>query len=289
MIEVDPLIHSELERMHPLPDGGRADWSDVLRRAGSHTGAGRLAVVRRRWPLIAMAAAAVLAVVLVATPAWALVRDVLPFFNQPSAPSSVMVNFSAAMDAPDIPPATSPQADAGNAREIMQANFGGETHTLYVAPVKNNQFAYCEWWSGEFGSCPRAWADQSGPMGVFPNIVFPHDASQPAQPIRVMLPPSEQLDLARHGVPDWLVVDVASPTVANVVIHFSDGTTVQPEITFVSDPINAGFVAYQVPNDQQSATNHVTEIDAYDSNGNLIERQPLAPMTAPTGSATTGR
>ena len=35
MIDVEPLIISGLEHMLPLPDGGRADWSDVLRRAGS--------------------------------------------------------------------------------------------------------------------------------------------------------------------------------------------------------------------------------------------------------------
>jgi len=34
MSSVEPLIASELERMLPPPDGGRADWSDVLRRAG---------------------------------------------------------------------------------------------------------------------------------------------------------------------------------------------------------------------------------------------------------------
>jgi hypothetical protein len=34
MIDVEPLIASELAQMLPLPDGGRADWSDVLQRAG---------------------------------------------------------------------------------------------------------------------------------------------------------------------------------------------------------------------------------------------------------------
>ena len=34
MIDVEPLIVSELGRMLPLPDGGRADWGDVVRRAG---------------------------------------------------------------------------------------------------------------------------------------------------------------------------------------------------------------------------------------------------------------
>ncbi len=38
MIDVEPLIISELERMLPLPDGSRADWKDVLLRAGSADG-----------------------------------------------------------------------------------------------------------------------------------------------------------------------------------------------------------------------------------------------------------
>lgn len=33
MIDVKPLIVSELERILPLPDGSRADWADVLQRA----------------------------------------------------------------------------------------------------------------------------------------------------------------------------------------------------------------------------------------------------------------
>lgn len=43
MIDLEPLIVSELERMLPLPDGSSADWSDVVRRSDT-TGAGR-----RRW------------------------------------------------------------------------------------------------------------------------------------------------------------------------------------------------------------------------------------------------
>jgi hypothetical protein len=34
MIDVEPVIVSELEHMRPLPDGGSADWTDVLRRSG---------------------------------------------------------------------------------------------------------------------------------------------------------------------------------------------------------------------------------------------------------------
>jgi hypothetical protein len=55
MIDVEPLIVSELERMLPLPDGGRADWTDVLRRAGLSA--------RRRWRPVLVTAVAVGALV----------------------------------------------------------------------------------------------------------------------------------------------------------------------------------------------------------------------------------
>ncbi|HET6869758.1 MAG TPA: hypothetical protein VFH80_27845 [Solirubrobacteraceae bacterium] len=56
MIDVEPLIVSELERMLPLPDGGRADWSDALRRAG-------LISARGRWRPVFVAAVVVAAFV----------------------------------------------------------------------------------------------------------------------------------------------------------------------------------------------------------------------------------
>ena len=224
--------------------------------------------VRRRWPVIAIGAAAVLAAILVATPAWALVRDVLPFWGQPSAPQSVKVDFST-LNSPAAPPGMNPEADVANTREVMQADFGGKTHTLYVSPAKNS--GYCFIWSDSAGGCNTN--PDKFPLDVSATIVPPHDSSQPPQTV---IPQSEMRDLHQHGVTYWLTVDAASPTVTNVVIHFSDGSTVQPEVTWVSAPINAGFFAYEVPNDKQSATDHVTQVDAYDAHGNLVEQQPMA-------------
>ena len=49
MNDVEPVIISGLERMLPLPDGGRADWGDVMRRAGFRR-------AHRRWrPVLAAA------------------------------------------------------------------------------------------------------------------------------------------------------------------------------------------------------------------------------------------
>jgi hypothetical protein len=58
MIDVEPLIVSELERMLPLPDGGLADWTDVLRRSGL---AGPSE--RRRWRPVLVLAVVVAALV----------------------------------------------------------------------------------------------------------------------------------------------------------------------------------------------------------------------------------
>jgi hypothetical protein len=58
MIDVEPLIVSELERMLPLPSGSRADWSDVLRRSGL---LGQ--VHRRRWRPVVGAVVVVAALV----------------------------------------------------------------------------------------------------------------------------------------------------------------------------------------------------------------------------------
>jgi hypothetical protein len=56
MIDVEPVIVSELEQMLPLPDGGRADWGDVSRRAG-------FVSAPRRWRPVLVAAVAVAALV----------------------------------------------------------------------------------------------------------------------------------------------------------------------------------------------------------------------------------
>jgi hypothetical protein len=61
MRNVESLIGSELEQMLPLPAGRRADWMDVVRRAGlDRTGHpphhGLPALGQRRWRLVAVAA-----------------------------------------------------------------------------------------------------------------------------------------------------------------------------------------------------------------------------------------
>jgi hypothetical protein len=221
---------------------------------------------RRRNVLAVTGAAALLTGVLAATPARALVLDVLPFWNQPAAPQPVKLEFSVLNTY--APAGMSPRADSANTREVMQAEFGGKTHTLYVSPAKGG--GYCELWTDASGGCNTA----GEPLTWGGVIAPPHDADQPAETV---IPQGEMTALTQTGVALWITGDVMSARVDSVVIRFSDGSSVEPPLTWVSAPIAAGFFAYDVPNDEQSAADHVTEIDAYDANGNLVRSDPIHP------------
>jgi hypothetical protein len=194
---------------------------------------------RRRVVVLVLAAAAVLAAILVATPAWALVRDVLPFWNQPTAPPSVQVQFWS-LNA-GAPRGMSPNAVAGETREVGRFTFGGFTRTLWVSPARNGGF--CSLWLPQGGG----------------------GCSTAGRPLSTGA-------LLRGGVPEWITGDAIAP-VSDVVIRFSDGTLVHPRIVWVSAPIDAGFFAYDVPASEQTSQAHVASIAAYDGNGLLVTRQ----------------
>jgi hypothetical protein len=196
---------------------------------------------RRRALIVALAAVvALLAAILVATPARALIQDVLPFWNQPTAPQSVRLTFSSLNRG--APTGMSPEAVSGETREIGRFTFGGATRTLWVAPAKNGGF--CSLWiPGGGGGCSTAGL----PLGTGA--------------------------LLRHGVPEWITGDAVTPAVADVVIRFSDGSSVRPRMVWVSAPINAGFFVYDVPARRQSRLVHVTAVDAFDRNGRLVRHQ----------------
>jgi hypothetical protein len=188
----------------------------------------------------ALAAAVLLAAVVVATPAWGLVRGVLPFWDQPTAPQSVQVQFFS-LNA-GAPRGMSPRAVAGETREVGRFTFGGSTRTLWVAPARNGGF--CSLWL---------------PAGGGGCSISGHPLSTGA--------------LLRRGKPAWVTGDVIAPGAGDVVVRFSDGSTVHPRIVWVSAPIDAGFFAYDVPAGEQTSRVHVTAVDAYDRKGRLLAHQ----------------
>jgi hypothetical protein len=218
---------------------------------------------RRRVLFAVLAAAALLLAIMTATPAWAFFREVLSFGDRPAAPRSVQLEFwSLNLGAPS---GMSPRAVSGETRELGRFTFGGMTHTLWVAPAKNGGFCAL-WIPGGGGGCSTS----GEPLSTGAVLVFPHE---PGQPARTATRRSQVPTLERIGVPEWITGAALSAAVSDVVIRFSDGSAVHPQIVWVSAPINAGFFAYEVPTDEQSSRDHVTAMEAYDREGTLVRRQ----------------
>lgn len=243
MLNAPELV--ELRRVNPVSLDDARRLADELglpaRILAAREGTSESRRKARPRPLVwAFAAVVLLAAVVVATPAWGLVRGVLPFWDQPTAPQSVQVQFFS-LNA-GAPRGMSPQAVAGETREVGQFTLGGSARTLWVAPAKNGGFCSL-WLPAGGGGCST-----SG-----------HPLSTGA--------------LLRRGRPAWVTGDVIAPVVDDVVVRFSDGSTVHPRIVWVSAPIDAGFFAYDVPAGRQTSRVHVTAVDAYGRKGRLVAHQ----------------
>lgn len=214
----------------------------------------------------ALAAAAV--AVLFATPALARLRDALTFWDAPAAPATITVQFSEMNTG--APAGMSPGAVAAETRRIGDFDFGGRTHTLWVAPTQAGGF--CFEWIGGWGGCTSASPD---PLSWSGDLIVPSDV--PLADIPAGASPSEitAIGAARHhlAVATWLSGYITAGTTTSVRIRFSDGSTVSPEVTWVSQPIDAGFFAYDVPPNLRLHTDHVTTVEALDSTGAVVASQ----------------
>ena len=130
MIDVEQLIVSELDQMLPVPDGSRADWSDVLRRSGV-TGRGE----RRRWRpvLVAVAVAAALA------GATAAIAAGFGAFENTPAPPAITGSFTQLNGAADASvkaglAAKYPQANVSKAHGVIEVQTPDGPLDLWAAP-----------------------------------------------------------------------------------------------------------------------------------------------------------
>jgi len=234
-----------------------SDWDDVLRRA-------KPAPKRRR--KLVWAGGVAVAIVL-AAPAFGLVRGVLPFFGAQRAPHSVQVEFSAMNTG--APAGMNPRALPGETRRIAEFYFGGGNHTLWVAPSSGGGF--CFEWIGGWGGCNVAqdaltW---NGDLVLPPGVAQPRTSTDPS--VRA----ANAIRLHSLAVPTWISGYVSATTAKSVAITFSDGTTVQPEVVWVSVPINAGFFAYDIPTSHQTSANHLVNVQALDADGHVVQDQSL--------------
>jgi hypothetical protein len=123
-----------------------------------------------------------------------------------------------------VPPILPPQAIAAQTRIITSFRSSTGTHTLYVSPTTEGGFCY-QWTGAGMGGCST--------LGKSP------------------------LDVSWNT--GRVVGVVSSLAVSTVRIRFTDGTSAEPRIAWVSAPIDAGFIFYEIP-----AGKTVAGVTAYD-------------------------
>lgn len=216
MSSMEPLIASELERMLPLPDGRRADWSDVLRRAGL---AGNRKPVRRPRRAILALAGAIVVGLAIAVPASGLSQDIINWFSAPTAPTATQKSFQSL----DIgAPAGMAPGVSGSARSVMDAEIAGKDVHLWVAPTRSGGF--CLELEGYGGGCDR----------------------NRQLPITWTIGTAKSLAV--------LSGDVLSSEVNHLTLRFASGHSVSIPVVYVSEPINASFFIYQLQTEDWPAT-----------------------------------
>jgi hypothetical protein len=167
------------------------------------------------------AVAAALLAILVGTPALAVGLGVIDFGSAEPAPPRVVKQFESLSTG--APPGMDPGVVAGEARQVRVAG-----RVLWVAPTRAG--GLCYGWDGTSGGCEK--------LGTAPLSV-----SWLGRPTRV--PPS----LTRPSI--YSVEGFARIRwVDTVEVRLDDGTAVRPELTWISEPIGAGFFHYTAPRDR---------------------------------------
>ena len=208
----------------------------------------RLRVAERRFStrLTFVLAAALL---VVAAPAYALVRAGVIFSNSPPASSTASLHLES-LDAA-APIGMSPGVDARAARQVGTFPIGnGVSVDLAVAPTQGGGF--CEEWGGLVATC----ADHSVPL-----VVGTASAT----------------GLAGANLLRFIFGHAVAPDAEQIVVHFPDGSSARTSLVHVGAPIDAAFFLYVIAGDSVFPSS----VDAVSATGQVLATEQIpAPKPA---------
>jgi hypothetical protein len=200
------------------------------------------ASVRRR--VLVLAFAAGLAAVLIGA-GGAFHREVVDFFSADPAPEPIRLDFAKMGARADL--MIGPGHATHEARQVASFPVDGKLRPLWVAPMESGGFCY-RWHT--FGSCGR----------------LPHQAEVVKLGMGGQMGPYGQ---------NWIVGHISDPNVHRLELEYADGERVELPYVWVSPPIDAGFTAFQVPEERQREGRHAVAVLGYGSDGNVVERRAL--------------
>jgi hypothetical protein len=220
-----------------------SDWGDVVRRVSR---------ARRRRRVGVVAALAAVVAVSVAS-AYALGHPIVDFRTSPKGPIQIVNDFgSLEVGAPlGMAPGVLPH----EARRITSVTIDGKPHVLWVAPTKRGGF--CAQWSHAFGGCR---ADR-------------HDAF------------SSHIDVSISGVANGCCVAMLGGSFFQrggdrLEVSYADGATAEIPFVWVTEPIDAGFYLYRVPDAHRVEAARPTAVTLYDDHSKTLAREEVQGIPA---------
>jgi hypothetical protein len=203
----------------------------------------RSGIGRRKRSLVVALAAAL--AILVAAPAFGLGRGIIDFFSSEPAPERIQVEYAKmrARASIHLGPKLTP---VGEARQVMTASADGAKRPLWVVPIESGGFCF-RWHT--LGSCGRIPRLSEAKLGV-------------------------GWQEGEFGAA-FLVGYVLAPEVETVELRYEDGESSQLPLVWVSPPIDAGFFAFEVPDEHQRAGHGAEVLVALDGDRKVIERSVL--------------
>jgi hypothetical protein len=203
---------------------------------------------RLRLVLVFVVAAGVF---LAVAPALGLRLPPIDFWSSEQAPPKVVRNFETLNVG--APPGMSVDVIPGETRKLTLTDLRGTRHTLYLAPTRHGGFCTL---GARGGGCDK--------LGTIPLSVS-FDFARSGAP-RPDTPPGPAAALEGY---------VNSDYADSVEIAFADGKIVEVPVTWISEPIGAGFFVYQVPDDRRVAGRRVESVTARDSDGKVVAQQVI--------------
>jgi hypothetical protein len=237
-----------LARANPIPEAMRQEvearaleiapsWqtdSPPMGR-GSHA-------LNRRLAIVAIAALSLV----VAGTALGLRGQWLDFMSAEPAPPKIVKMF-AELDM-GAPAGMATDVTAHDARRVPVPDNAGEMHSFWVAPTRPGGFCVDVADSG--GGCDK--------LGVAPlGVTWQAQNSDGRRP-------------ANHAVSTQIYGHANSRYVDAVKIRFADGDSVEPALTWVSKPINAGFFFFDVPREHRVGGHEAILVQGLDANENVV-------------------
>jgi hypothetical protein len=245
MIDAEPLILDELQRLSPLGGFEQADWYDVLQRVKRLDRTKERPSQRRRKTMVI--ALALFVIVVIAAPALGIGPRFLDFWTSRHAPSRVVRSFATLNRIPQHD--WRPNVIAGETRLVTTYFLRDRTpYPLWVAPRRGGGF--CDQF--KFGGGCTASSNRIAPDG-------PGD--QRAGLINLGTEGTASLHL--------LIGNVFDQRIATLAAEYRDGAQASIPLIWVGPPISAGFFFYEVPRGKWRS---IVAVVAKDAAGDPIAR-----------------